>query len=245
MLAHIKILSLWEVAHYWHDYDPRVSQTHHLPLKVRDTLLVFSMEFRNSLSLRVEKGKEYLLELATKAPRFTARHYRHAFKKSIDTKVFGKRFFSKMYISRSQLALWCINNNEPLPKFWFPDNGKFSYSSDGDLIDEITDGGRYKVQLLYDDRPKLPNNVAPKAQPITVTVTANAKKAAKASHAPINSIKDRFIYFFGEEGKNFTSKKAAAEYFYDSLHEKQEKLLFLHREAAVRTLLDALRSQRK
>ena len=72
MLPHIKTLSLWEIAHYWHGYDPRVSQTHHLPLKVRDTLLVFAMEFGSSLNLRIEQDKAYLLHVINQAPSITS-----------------------------------------------------------------------------------------------------------------------------------------------------------------------------
>ena len=93
MLVHVKILSMWEVAHYWHDCDPRVSQTHHLPLKVRDTLLVFSQEFGNSLSIRVEQDKAYMLEIYQAAPKLTARHYRHSFKKAIDRKSLRQTIF--------------------------------------------------------------------------------------------------------------------------------------------------------
>lgn len=122
MLAHVKILSLWEIAHYWHDYDPRLSKTHQLPLKVRDTLLVLSMSYSKKLNIRVEHDKSLLLEALGYTRRFTTRHYRQAFKKSIDKKTFGKRFYSHMFLSRSQLAKWCIDNKESLPKFWFPDN---------------------------------------------------------------------------------------------------------------------------
>lgn len=244
MLVHVKILSMWEVAHYWHDCDPRTSQTHHLPLKVRDTLLVFSQEFGSSLSIRVEQDQAYKLEIYKAAPKLTARHYRHSFKKAIDRKVFGKRFFSNMFITRSQLARWCISKNEPLPKFWFPDNDKFPYNADGDLTDEITANGRYKVQLLYDDRMKPSDNKSPQEQPIVATVNENAVKAAQASHAATNAIKDRFIQFFGEEGQNCPSKKGAAEYFFDTLIETKEQLLFASRDAAVRTLLNALRANK-
>lgn len=92
---------MWEIAHYWHNYDPRESKTHHLPLKVRDTLLVLSMGFGNKLSLRVEHHKAYILELMNYAPRLTARHYRTAFKRAIDSKVFGKQFFSKGCVRKS------------------------------------------------------------------------------------------------------------------------------------------------
>lgn len=245
MLVHVKILSMWEVAHYWHDCDPRASQTHHLPLRVRDTLLVFSQEFGTSLSIRVEQDKAYLLKIYKAAPKLTARHYRHSFKQAIDKKVFGKRFFSNMFVTRSQLARWCVSKNEPLPEFWFPDNEKFPYKAEGDLTDEITANGRYKVQLLYDDRKKPANSEAPQEQPIATTVIENAVKAAKASHAATNALKERFIHFYSEEGQNCPSKKAAAEYFFDALHENHEQLLFANRESAVRTLLDGLRSQKK
>lgn len=245
MLVHVKILSMWEVAHYWHDYDPRVSQTHHLPLKVRDTLLVFSQEFGNSLSIRVEQDQAYKLEIYKAAPKFTARHYRHSFKKAIDRKVFGKRFFSNMFITRSQLARWCISKNEPLPEFWFPDNDKFPYKAEGDLTDEITANGRYKVQLLYDDRKKPADSEAPQEQPIVATVNENAVKAAQASHAATNAIKYRFIQFFSEDGNEYPSKKAAAEYFFDTLPSAGGKYSFASKDAAIRTLLDALRSHQK
>jgi len=188
MLAHVKILSLWEVAHYWHGYDPRVSLTHHLPLKVRDTLLVFSQEFGNSLSIRVEQDQAYKLEIFKAAPKLTARHYRHSFKQAIDKKVFGKRFFSHMFITRSQLARWCVSKNEPLPKFWFPDNDKFPYNAEGDLTDEITANGSYKVQVLYDDRPKSANNGVPQVQTIAALVNENT---VQADHDITNSIKDK------------------------------------------------------
>ena len=245
MLVHVKRLSMWEIAHYWHDCDPRVSQTHHLPLKVRDTLLVFSLEFGSSLSIRVEHHKAYLLEIINKAPRFTARHYRNAFKRASDKKVFSKRFFSAMFVSRSQLARWCVSKNEPLPKFWFPDNDKFPYDADSDLSDELTAGGRYKIQISYDDRVKPPSSGVPIERAIVATVSENAVKAALASHAQTNAIKDRFICFFNDEGQNHPSKKAAADQFFDTLHATQEKLLFANKESAARTLLDALRTHQK
>lgn len=245
MLAHIKTLSIWEIAHYWNDLDPRASTTHKLPLKVRDTLLVLAGWCGKKLAYRVEHDKAYKYEIYKQAPRFTARHYRHTIQKAIDNKVFGKRFFSHMYISRSQLARLCVANNQPLPEFWFPDNEKFPYSAIGDISDETTVDGRYKLILIYDDTE--PSTADTENEQVTAaTVSSNAVKAAQASHAPTNAIKDRFIhFFFSEEGQNCPSKKAAAEYFYDTLHETQEKLLFANREAAVRTLLDALRSHQK
>ena len=147
--------------------------THQLPLKVRDSLLVLSMWCCNKVAYRVEREKEYLYEALKKTPRFTARHYRHSFKKAIDSKVFGKRFFSNMFISRSQLARQCLAHNEPLPEFWFPDNEKYPYDMTSDLSDEISVDGRYKLILIYDDTV-MDSDETENEQPIPVTVGSNA-----------------------------------------------------------------------
>ncbi len=244
MLVHVKTLSLWEAAHYWHDFDPRESTTHQLPLVVSHTLQVLSMWCGKKVAYRVEREKAYLLELIGHAPRFTARHYRQTFKKAIDNKVFGKRFFSNMFISRSQLARLCVAYNEPLPEFWFPDNEKHPYDMDGDLADEVSVDGRYVLVMIYDDTAK-PCDETVKEQPIVTTVSSNAVKAARAKHAHRNAIKEKFINFYQAEGSNFSTRTAAAEQFFDLLDEKQEKLLFEHRDAAINTLLGGLRTHLK
>lgn len=244
MLAHLKILSLWEIAHYWHDYDPRLSKTHHLPLKVRDTLLVLSMAYSKKLNIRVEQDRAYLLGLIGRAQRFTARHYRHTFKKSIDKKVFGKRFYSNILLTRSQLAQWCIDHNEQLPEFWFPDNDKHPYDlTTENLKEEMSTDGRYKLMLLYDDTKKKDEESSVK-QSCAATVSSNAAKAANAKHAETNAIKARFIEFYVAEGKQYPSRAAASRHFFDSL-EKRQRLRFSSRETATRTFLEALRKHEK
>ena len=244
MLVHVKTLSLWEIAHYWHDCDSRLSTTHQLPLKVRDTLLVLSMTYSKRLNIRVEQDKTYLLDIIGRSPRFTSRHYRHTFKKSIHRKIFGKRFFSKIFLTRSQLAQWCIDHNEPLPKFWYPDNDKYPYDpTNENLIEEMSAGGRYKLMLLYDDTKESDSKESTK-QSCTTTVSSNAIKAANAKHAGTNAIKNRFISFYLAESSKYPSKKASAEYFFNSL-DKREQLGFNTCETATRTFLNALRKHEK
>jgi hypothetical protein len=176
-LVHIKTLSLWEIAHYWHDLDPRESTTHKLPLKAQNTLRALSMWCGKKLAYRVENDKAYLHEIYQHAPRYTARHYRSTFKKAIDNKYFGKQFFSRLHISRSQLARLCLQHNELLPGFWFPDNDNFPYDLTGDLTDEVTVEGRYKLILIYDDSEKLSNteNGSNSSQSVTTTVIQQGK----------------------------------------------------------------------
>lgn len=242
MLVHIKNLSIWEIAHYWHDCDPRVTGTHNLPLKVRDTLLVLATSYSKKLFLRVDKEKLFMLDVYNKSARLTGRHYRHTFKKAIDNKVFGKRFFSNMFITRSQLAHWCIEHKESMPKFWFPDNEKFPYQSATDLQDEITVGGRYKLVLLYDYSEK-PDKVSEQLQNgIAATVNENAVKAANVKHAATNQLKSRFVDFYLSRSGEFKSKTESARRFFQDL-EPKEKLLFASIDSAVRTFTEALREQ--
>lgn len=243
MLVHVKTLSLWEVAHYWHALDPRETTTHRLPLKVRDTLLVLSMWCSNKVAYRVDKDQAFLFEVAKQAPRFSARHYRHAFKKAIDGKVFGKRFFSGMHIARSHLARLCVQHGEPLPEFWFPDNEKYPYKATGDISDETTVGGRYKLAMIYDDTKQLSGDHS-NEQPIATTVSTNAVKAAQARHAKTNEILNLFLTFHDANGSKYGSREKVAIDFYTSLSDNQ-KSLYKNGAAAVQTLLSGLRKHLK
>ncbi len=104
---------------------------------------------------------------------------------SIDKKIFDKHLFNSMYLSRNALARWCIENNEPLPKFWFPDNDKYPYDLDDD---EIVDTERYESVFVYDGTKKTDSKSEVK-QSTPVSVNSNAIKAAKAKHAPNNATK--------------------------------------------------------
>lgn len=150
-----------------------------------------------------------------------------------------------MFLTRSQLAQWCVDNKEPLPKFWFPDNDKYPYDSTSEnLTEEMSAGGRYKLMLLYDDTKKTDSESTAKQSSAT-TVSSNAIKAAKAKHARTNAIKDRFISFYQLEGSKHSSKTVAAKYFFDSLDKQKEQLLFNSCETATRALLEALREYEK
>lgn len=203
------------------------------------------MYYGKKVSMRVEQDKAYLLEILNIAPRFTARHYRHTFEKAIDKKEFGKRFFSNMFLSRSQLGRWCTKHKEPFPAFWFPDNEKYPFSEVGDISDEITVAGRYRVQLIYDDTEAVSATQEPPEESVVCTVNENAFKAAQAKHAATNAIKSRFVEFYRAESGNYPSFKAAAEYFFDYRMDKREQLQFVRRESAIRTLLDKLRTDLK
>lgn len=244
MLVHIKNLSIWEIAHYWHDCDPRKTGTHSLPLNVRDTLLVLATSYSKKLFLRIDKEKLFMLDVYNKSARLTGRHYRQSFKKAIDNKIFGKRFFSNMFITRSQLAHWCIEHKEPFPEFWFPDNKKFPYESGDNLQDEITVGGSYKLVLLYDYSDKTGKELQPQNNSGIVTVSENAVKAATAKHASMNAVKANFIDFYMSNQLQFSCKAESSRKFFNTLPTK-EQLLFASKESAVRTFTDALREYLK
>ncbi len=98
--------------------------------------------------------------------------------------------------------------------------------------------------VFASDRP-LDTSLAQHEQFVVTSVVENAVKAAQASHAATNAIKDRFIRYYQEEGQGHPNKKAAAAHFYQSLLEKRERLQFAHEDAAIRTLLAGLRNYEK
>ncbi len=240
MLVHIKTLSLWEIAHYWHDCDPRLSSTHQIPLKVRDTLLVLAKTSNNKVFVFVEKHRAYLLKLFSYIQQISTECYLQNLQESIDKKVFDKRLFNCMLMTRNELACWCIENNEPLPKFWFPDNDKYPYDLDDD---EMVDSEYYEFLLIYDGTKKTVSEsiIKPNA---ALTVSSNAAKAANAKHAGTNALKNRFISYYLAESSKYPSKKATAEHFFNSL-DKREQLSFNTCETATRTFLNALRKHEK
>ena len=138
-------------------------------------------------------------------------------------------------------AQWCLKTKEPFPAFWFPDNEKYPFKETGDMSDEITSNGRFKVQLLYDDTTTA-TDTAGQGQSVIASVNENAARAANAKHASTNSIKERFIAFYQADGSNYPSKKAAAESYFDGLDMRTGKLLFASKKTATHTLLDGLRA---
>lgn len=241
MLVHVKTLSLWEIAHYWHDCDPRLSSTHQIPLKVRDTLLVLIKNPNKKFIVFVEKRRAYLLKILSYIQETCTESFLQNLQDSIDKKEFDKHLFGSMLLTRNALARWCIENNEPLPKFWFPDNDKYPYDLN---YNDIEDTGRYKFLLIHDGTKNVGSaSEVEKSTPLTVN--NNAIKAAKAKHAPTNAIKGRFISFYQIEGNKYPSKTALAKHFFDSLNKQKEQLLFNSCETATRVLLEALREHEK
>lgn len=241
MLVHIKSLSLWEIAHYWHDCDPRLSSTHDIPLKVRDTLLVLIKNPNKRITVFTEKQNAYLFKFLRYIKKSCKETFLQTLQNSMDKKVFDKRLFSSMFVTRNALARWCIENNEPLPKFWFPDNDKYPY----DLDDEnpIEDAYRYEFLLVHDATKKTDPGSEVK-QLVSPSVSSNASKAANAKHAGTNAIKDRFISFYLSENSKYRDRTAAAKHFFYSL-DKREQLLFNSCETATRAFLESLRKHEK
>ncbi|MBX3617444.1 hypothetical protein [Nitrosomonas sp.] len=240
MLVHVNTLSLWEIAHYWHDCDPRLSSTHQIPLEVRDTLLVLIKTPSKKFSVYVEKRNAYLFKIFRYIQEVCTESFLQNLQKSIDNKLFDKRLFNSMLITRNTLACWCIENNEPLPKFWFPDNDMYPY----DLENQEMEGAdRYEFLMVYDGVRKRDSESEVK-QSVSLSVSSNAIKAARVKHAPRNAVKDRFIDYYFAEGSKHSSKAAAAIQFFCTL-DKREQLLFDTRETATRTLLNALRKHGK
>lgn len=169
-----------------------------------------------------------------------------------------QKFGKTMSIYTTKLAdLENIREGKQIPRSYLggcllsePSLEDFALSSDESRVAKEVD--ELPEVLRYLEEHNLESLITEKSadesvneQPIVATVSSNAVKAANAKHARRNTIKEKFIHFYQTEGNNLPSKIAAAKQFFESLDEKQEKLQFDSKDAAIRTLLDALRAHQK
>jgi hypothetical protein len=213
-------LSLWEIAHRWHNADPFHSKTiADIPLDVKDTLRnlaaeVYYERLYSSLLLKYEANthkpvfkrnwpffwKKTWLHLPVS-------HYEKEFKAAINNK-FDPSFLQSVMISFWELEYWCNEFQIPFPDFWirsidrngtkapFPGAIVFIQEEDeSDSEDHKFSGEKFKSE--------------------------KHSQAAHKSHDKKNQLKRRCVQFsLTEKGSN----NQIALRFYDSLSEQEKTL---------------------
>lgn len=156
----IKILSLWEIAHRWHDQDPNTSDPKKLNLNVQDTLRHLTRAaYDHKLTLCSKTGLEignnshyefmgdpmkdeedrdrynddyenWLVYLERK----TAQHELIVkdFLRSFNNRIYDKKTLDGVFTGRRAVADFCVVENISAPQFWFSQK-------------EVTDIGKGKI----------------------------------------------------------------------------------------------------
>ncbi|MCX7101360.1 MAG: hypothetical protein NTX38_07670 [Methylobacter sp.] len=238
MAISIDRLSLWEIAHRWHDADPSHSKTiADIPLDVKDTLRnlaadVYHEHLYSTLPLERE-AKIHKPISKRNWPFFwrktwffvPASHYEEEFKAVMNNNI-NPTFLQSIMIPHWELEYWCKEYHVPFPEFWvcsiimggkkapFPGAIEFFIQEDCGETDPEPENGS-------------PSDKKPKSE--------NHRRAAQQRHEPVNQLKRECVLFFlTQKGSN----TKIAERFYDSLPADQKKLLSA--ENAIRTLSQAI-----
>lgn len=119
------VLSVWEIAHRRHSFDPNLSDPHCLPLEVQDSLRILC---RGILSGEVAlceeiagfssiEGKQiptmFVVPDETIPPELERCYFERVYEKAV---------LDKTYVSRGDLFFWSVRYDREFPDFWYTDS---------------------------------------------------------------------------------------------------------------------------
>jgi hypothetical protein len=236
MTISIDRLSIWEIAHRWHNADPSHSKTiEDIPLEVKDTLRNLAAEVYYELlysTLPLEREAKNLKPVFKRNwPLFWKKtwyfvpvsHYEKEFCEVMNNRI-DPIFLQTIMIPHWELEYWCKEYQIPFPDFWvrsivmggnkapFPGAIEFipeEEETESELEDAIALGEKAKSE--------------------------NHSRAAHERHKPVNQLKKECVIFsINQKGSN----RKIAELFYASLSDDRKRILSA--DNAIRTLSQAI-----
>lgn len=235
MAISIARLSIWEIAHRWHNADTSHSKTiADIPLEVKDTLrnLTAEVYYENLYStLPLEREAENGINkpfFTRNYPYFWKKtwyfvpvsHYTTEFKAVMKNEI-DPVFLQSVMIPHWELEYWCKEYQVPFPEFW---------------VRSVAFGGNKApfpnaTEFVQDEESDTNHNEAKDEK----TKSENHRHAANVRHEPVNQLKRECVKFsLGKEGSNAEIVKK----FLNSLPNERKKILSENN--AVRTLSEAL-----
>lgn len=218
-VEYLELLSVWEIAHRWHDVDQDATDPAKLPVPVKESMreLMFALNVcLNPYDAQSEEiQREYLwfgFPKTTFAKRLEA---------DLNSGKFDKDFLQSTFIRRNELPKWLRTREIVLPSFWYS-------------AAEVEQSRR----AIEGPASKEVRAIAPKAN-----TSEKARKAALKRHEPVQRIKDQLYEFYNasrESGRELSQAEAVRR-FMDTCD--PESLRLLSPTNAERTLKDALSKQ--
>lgn len=243
-LQQINRLSIWDISHYWHDFNPQTSSPSRLPLEVQKTLRALAAKAGRSLYLRCG-GKSLVYRTLTgpdgQLPlSYVRRVYRREFKYAIEGRKYKRTFLSGINMSRIGLLVWCRENGIKPPAFWFSEDDPLLARPVGELgrrlaPEEIV---QYGLVMLFDEAPELEDGARrtsgfnmsgaypvfkERDSVIEEAISRINRGNAKARFAPAAQLKREYKDFY--LAKSYENKSQAARDFFDGLSREQRKIL--------------------
>ncbi len=215
-------LSVWEIAHRWHDVDPHCYESlADIPLEVKDTLRNLAAEIYYErlysdlwLDRETNNHKDELKAFRKKGIKKAISDYQTEFNNCIELNDFSPSTFKAIMIPIWELEYWCKEYNIPFPGFW--------------------------AKSLWQGGERLP---FPGSQPVSTegkedcsnSVSEQHRMAALARHEPMYDLKRKCVIFHLAHPE--LTNAEAARRFYKSLPDEEKKLAPTNYE---RTLSEAL-----
>jgi hypothetical protein len=209
----LSLLSVWEIAHRWHDVDPDEQQSENLPRAVRER----ARQLLHALTYGLHAYDVHGDPLADEEIWFTGvrkSKFGKALERHLHQGNYDREFLRSVFILRKEFERWCWRVDEQLPEFWFP------YEVDRSKSDSASTATESAAQAVV---PKSASSVA--------------KQAARKRHEPGNQVKREFCAFWDRSGGKYKSRAEAARRFYESLPKEKKVLAPTN---AIRTLTAAL-----
>lgn len=236
-ISEVKWLSLWDISHYWHGFNPQRTSSY-LPLEVQKTLRALALRASKGMYLRCNAGGIIFNSLTDHdfepAIALIRRFYLREFNFAITGRKYKRKFLSQITMSKNGLILWCrLNSIEP-PKFWFGDDDPLLKKSIDQLECKISPEQMLSygfVRLLSDpdekpiiegiklstDFDKVDKPVSESKDLIKEALSQMNRANAEVRYSKLNQLKSRFETYYADNMCEQTTKADRVREFFDTL----------------------------
>lgn len=238
-------ISLWDICHYWHGYNPQTTLPSRLPTKVQMSIRSLALKLSKTLYFRINVNTiPYRVFYEEPTPvRYIARIYQRELENAYTGKRYKKKFLQSIEIGRLSLLKWCQETSTPAPSFWFDENDPilakpvespfFDWSED-----EKRKHGYFALFETAESEPKVKatsqsSDINPssfdstefkeKDNIIKKALSELNSKNAKSRYVAADKIKSDYKDFFRANRSKYKYKSHAARDFFNSLNEKDKK----------------------
>ncbi len=241
ILKELDKLSIWDLSHYWHGFNPQKSTKSSMPVEVQKSMRALALKASKSLYLAC-KSKGFVFKRLTDAEdqitiSVVKRLYKREFEYAIRGKKYKRSFLSSISIGRKSVLIWCKKNKIDPPKFWFGDDDPLLSQTIEELDTSLPPDQmqKYGYVALFDIEPANDNaNVGyqfssdidietdkpdfkKKNSFVKEAISEINKANAKARYLELDQVKARFIKYYKSNKDKAIKNSELIRQFFDTL----------------------------
>ncbi|MGJ8620338.1 MAG: hypothetical protein ACSHWN_08400 [Methylophilaceae bacterium] len=238
-------LSLWDVCHYWHKYNPQKTDPNNLPIDVQQSIRALTYKLRNTLYFKCTLNSipHRLFYEEPKSLRLLARDFQRKLKKVYSGRSYNKKFLKTLDLGRLSLLMWCQETNTKPPSFWFDEDDpildkpvednfsvlpedekrKYGYFAMFEIPQESKfqqkSGSNFLIKDSYELADIAEESKITKA--VKGAISKRSAENAKAAYKKLDKHKEKYIKFVLES--NIKNKSQTARYYFSGLNSEGRK----------------------